>query len=238
MTFNVTGVLIFLLAIIPGFLAQQSRHSLVPRSLKRKSSLEETGEYVVNSLLVHLFFLFWFKIYLSRSDPETLQDLVQSLSQNQPGLWLLDHRYLVVVYVTLTLAGGFFLGFIRALLALNQPVRTWLAGTKWFSALLQRLHVYSFLLEDPVWYGVFRQREKNEITFLEVKLKGHNGYLAGELHSYGIVDDSEREKDFYLTNVWRRDTTQDAAEYMKVAADGVLLNFSDVDWIEVKKSRK
>src|SRR5271170_4001979 len=163
MTFNVTGVLIFLLAIIPGFLAQQSRHSIVPRSIKAKSSLEETGEYVVNSLIVHLFFLAGFKIYLSRHNPQSLTTLVQSLSQNQTGEWLLDHRYLVLVYLTLTLVGGLTLGFVRALLALNQPVRTWLAGTRWFSAILQRLHIHSFLLEDPVWYGVFHQRAKGEV---------------------------------------------------------------------------
>src|SRR5579862_326743 len=235
MTFNVTGLLIFLLAIIPGFLAQQSRHSIVPRSIKAKTSLEETGEYVVNSLIVHLVFLSGFKIFLAWHDPRMLATLVQALSQNRTGGWLLDHRYLVLIYFVLTLAGGLVLGFARGLLALNQPVRNWLTETPWFSAILQKLNIHSFLLEDPVWYGVFRQRVKGEVTFVEIKLKGNNGYLAGELHSYGIVDDSQREKDFYLTKAWRRSTDEGPTDYRRVDADGVMLNFSDVDWIEVKK---
>jgi hypothetical protein len=232
MTFNFTGLLIFLLAIIPGFLAQQSRHSIVPRSIKAKTSLEETGEYVINSLIVHLFFLAGFRFYLSRHNPRVLAALVQALSQNQIGVWLLDNRYLVLVYLIGTLVGGLVLGFIRAVLTLNQPIREWLAGTQWFSAVLSKLNVHSFLLEDPVWYGVFHQRAKGEVTFVKVKLKGDNGRFAGELHSYGIVDDSDREKDFYLIKAWFQKGDEG---YRKLATDGVMLNFSDVDWIEVKK---
>jgi hypothetical protein len=57
MTFDVIGLLIFLLAIVPGFIAQQARSLLVPRSLRTKSVLEETGNYVFNSIVVHLVLL-------------------------------------------------------------------------------------------------------------------------------------------------------------------------------------
>src|SRR5258707_4218717 len=36
------------LAIVPGFLAQQARTLLIPRSLRTQSVLEETGNYVLN----------------------------------------------------------------------------------------------------------------------------------------------------------------------------------------------
>jgi hypothetical protein len=68
MTFDVTGLLIFLLAIVPGFVAQQSRYSIIPRSLQEKSLVEETGDYVLNSVFIHLIVLSCFRIYLLLSD--------------------------------------------------------------------------------------------------------------------------------------------------------------------------
>jgi hypothetical protein len=237
MTFDVTGLLIFLLAIVPGFLAQQSRHSIVPRSLKAKSAIEETGEYVINSLIVHLVLLVAFRIALAWRNPQILATLVQSIADKTLGEWLLGNRYLVFAYFVVSLAGGFILGFVRAVLALNQYMRNWLTRTTWFSAILRMFNIHSFLLEDPVWYGVFRQRVVGEFTFVQVKLKG-GGYYAGELHSYGIVDDSEREKDFYLINTFFRNAGESPNAYRKIDADGVLLNFSDVDAIEVTKVPK
>jgi hypothetical protein len=235
MTFNVTGLLIFLLAIVPGFLAQQSRHSIVPRSIKPKSALEETGEYVVNSLIVHLLFLVGFRVFLSWQNPLALNTLVESLAKKTVGEWFLDNRYLVFVYFVLSLIGGFVLGFVRAVLALNQPIRKWLTDTAWFSAVLKGVNVHSFLLEDPVWYGVLHQRVYGEITFVQVKMKNNGGYYAGELYSYGIVDDSQREKDFYLINSFFRRSDESPEAYHRVDADGILLNFCEVEAIEVRK---
>src|SRR5260221_3330996 len=53
MTFDVTGLLIFLLAVIPGFLAHQARSRLVPRTLRNLSVLEETRNYIFNGVVVH-----------------------------------------------------------------------------------------------------------------------------------------------------------------------------------------
>jgi len=50
MTFDITGLLIFLLGIVPGFLPNNPDLLLIPRSLRTKSVLEETGNYVLNSI--------------------------------------------------------------------------------------------------------------------------------------------------------------------------------------------
>jgi hypothetical protein len=233
MTFDVTGLLIFLLAIVPGFLAEQARHSIIPRSLQNKSTIEETGEYVIDSLFIHFFFLTAFRVLLSWVNPSTLDAFGQAATQKKLPGWAWEHRYLVLSYFVLSLIGGFFFGLLRGVLALNQPVRRKLGGFGWFSRLLENLGLYSFLQTDPVWYGVLRQASKDELTFVQVRMKGSGGSYSGELKSYGILEDSKREKDFYLVNVYF--TKRDEDPYKRLDSDGVLLNFADVDSIEVTK---
>ena len=96
MTFDVTGLLIFLLAIVPGFLAQQARTLLIPRSLRIQSVLEETGNYVLNSILVHLFLLASFRVILGLLRSATPAALGLALSQKQFGSWAWQHRYLLL----------------------------------------------------------------------------------------------------------------------------------------------
>jgi len=87
MTFDITGLLIFLLGIVPGFLAQQSRSLLIPRSLRTKSVLEETGNYVLNSILVHLFLLGSFRVVLAVARSATPATLGAAMAQKQLGNW-------------------------------------------------------------------------------------------------------------------------------------------------------
>jgi hypothetical protein len=83
MTFDVTGLLIFLLAIVPGFLAQQARSFLVPRSLRTKSVLEETGNYVLNSILVNLLLLGSFRLVLGMVRSPAPSTLGVAMAQKQ-----------------------------------------------------------------------------------------------------------------------------------------------------------
>jgi hypothetical protein len=85
MTFDVTGLLIFLLAIVPGFIAQQARSRLVPRSLRAKSVLEETGNYVFNSVVVHLILLGSFRVTLAVVHSGTPASLSAAIVQNCPS---------------------------------------------------------------------------------------------------------------------------------------------------------
>jgi hypothetical protein len=66
-------------------------------------------------------------------------------------------------------------------------------------------------------------------------MKAGVGYYTGEMQSFGVLDDSEKSKDFYLINCYFKESKQD--EYAKLDVDGVLLNFGDVDSIEVMKRR-
>jgi len=233
MTFDATGLLIFLLSIIPGFVAQQSRHSLSPRSLEQKTVLEETGEYVLNSVFVHLILATSFTIGLAVRNPIALASLNAAIQQRKLFEWAWDHRRLALAYFLMSLGVGFVVGIVRGVLALNQPVRKWLLGFRWFRAPLTTAGIHSFLQEEPVWYGVLRQTQKDEVTFVRAKMKAHGDVYTGEMKSFGIVGDSEREKDFFLINVYY--ATSPDVPFSQVVADGILLNFADVETLEVVK---
>jgi Family of unknown function (DUF6338) len=232
MTLDITGVVVFLLAVMPGFVAQQSRHSLVPRPLESKTALEETGDYVLNSFFVHLFSLLFFHEYLARFKPQCLLSFGEAVLSHSLFIWTYDHRYLALGYLCFTLIGGFALGLFRGYLALNQPVRNKLAHRPWFRGILERLHIPSFIEEGPVWYDVLREQQTGELTFMQVKMKS-GCFYTGELERYGILKDSEKNKDLFLVNVYFRGSS--LAPYETMACRGVLLNFSEIEAIEVIK---
>ena len=233
MTFDATGLLIFLLAIVPGFVAQQSRHSIVPRSVLPKTVLEETGDYVLNSVFIHVFLLVAFRLLLSLVNPSLVTSLAGSIDQKKLLYWGWQHHYLVLLYYLLSLITGVFVGFLRGTLSLTQPVRNWLINSVWIRRFLFKLGIMSFLQEEPVWYGVLREQTSGERTFVQVKMKGNSGFYTGELKYFAILPDSEREKDFYLVNVYCSRSEQEA--YTRVDADGILLNSGDTESIEVIK---
>ncbi len=233
MTFDVTGLLIFLLAIVPGFLAQQARSLLVPRSLRTKSVLEETGNYALNSILVHLILLGSFRLVLGILRSAAPAALDVAMAQKQLPGWAWEHRYLIVFYYVASLLLGSILGAFRGILERDRRIGTWLADSRWLSPLLVRLGVLAFLEEAPVWYEALRQKSRNERTFVEVKMKQGGGFYTGGLKSYGIVSDSERNKDFLLVNVAYKKTEENT--YTPMEADGVLLNFADAESVAVIK---
>jgi hypothetical protein len=233
MTFDVTGLLIFLLAIVPGFIAQQARSLFVPRSLRAKSVLEETGNYALNSILVHLILLGSFRLVLGVFRSATPAALGTAMAQKQVASWAWQHRYLIVSYYVGSLLLGSILGLFRGILERERLIGTWLADNRWLSPLLVRFGVLAFLQEAPVWYEALRQRSRDERTFVEVKVKEGGGFYTGELKSYGIVSDSERNKDFLLVNASYKKTEE--SNYTPMDADGVLLNFADAESVALIK---
>ena len=233
MTFDATGLLIFLLAIIPGFVAQQSRHSISPRSVQERTLIEETGEYVLNSVFIHISLVLAFRLVLPVFAPSVLPTLDDAFGQKKLLEWGWQHHRLVSLYYIISLSAGIPLGFFRGALSLNQPVRKLLLRSAPIQRLLIRMGIFSFLLEEPVWYGVLRQRSRDELTFVQIKMKENGGFYTGELKNFAILGDSEREKDFFLVNVFYR--LSDREDYTRLTIDGVLLNFADVESIQVMK---
>ena len=234
MTFDITGLILFLVAVMPGFVAQQSRHTLVPRPLESKTALEETGEYVLNSLLVHLFSLICFREVLIVLDPRLLFTLGQAISGQSVRVWGYEHRYLAIIYLCTTLAAGFLLGLLRGYVALTQPVRSGLSHYKWSQKILKSLHIPSFIQDGPVWHDVLRDRGVETLTVVQIRMKS-GCFYTGALERYSILKDSEKNKDFYLVNAHFRPTCSEP--YQEMRCRGVLLNFSDVEAIEISKTQ-
>jgi hypothetical protein len=233
MAFDTTGILIFLLAIVPGFVAQQARYSITPRSVKPRTVLEETTDYVLNSVFTHAFLLVVFRLVFSLFSPPLLFEISDAVEHNSLLRWGWRHHYLVLFYYSTALLFGVLLGLVRGALSLSHPLRDSLEGQVWVRRLLQKAGIFSFLGEEPVWYEVLRQRSRNELTFVQVRMKATGGFYAGELKMFAIVDDSERQKDIYLVNVFYRKSEQE--NYAPLEGDGVLLNFGDIDAIQVIK---
>ena len=139
------------------------------------------------------------------------------------------------MYFLTSLLVGPLYGFGRGVVALKQPIRKGLLNLSWSRVLLSKIGVNSFLEPDPVWYGVLRNVRSDEITFLQVRLK-NGGFYTGELRSYGLVADKEKQKDFYIVNPYFRASS--AEDYQKLEVDGVLLSFADADAVEIVKQTK
>jgi len=167
MAFDASGILIFLLAIVPGFVAQQARHSITPRSVQPRTVLEETGDYVLNSVFINAFLLLAFRLAFSLFSPTLLREINDAVEQNKLLRWGWQHHYMVLFYYSTALLFGVLLGLVRGALSLGQPFRKWLVGRAWARKLLPKAGIFSFLREEPVWYEVLRQRSRDELTFVQ-----------------------------------------------------------------------
>jgi hypothetical protein len=233
MQFDVTGFLIFLGFILPGFLAQRARYSLAPRSLKPLSPVAEVGEFVLAGVWVHIFLLILFRLYFWAFEEQHFVALINTLYNGSLSKFLWAYRAFVFTYLVLSLAVGYCFGFIQGWLIIKQPVRSWIARRPLPKKMLKWLGIPGFLQEDPVWYFVLKQKSAATMVFLEVEMRNGAGTYTGRLTSYGILDDSVKSKDFYLEDVHFREGR--LGSFTPLDCDGVLLNFEDVAAIQVRK---
>ena len=63
MQFDLTGFLIFLGFILPGFVAQKARDSITPRPLKPQSLVADVGEFVLAGVWVHVLLLIAIRVF-------------------------------------------------------------------------------------------------------------------------------------------------------------------------------
>ncbi len=196
MQFDVTGLLIFLGFVLPGFLAQKARRSLVPSSLKPLSPVAEVGEFVLTGVWVHVLLLFFLGAIGRLFSEHYFTLLIDTLFYATASNFLRAYRVFVFGYIVGSLFLGYCVGFIQGLLVLKQPIRTWLVNKRPVAACLTALGISGFLQDDPVWYFVLKQVTPDTVVFLEIEMKDGAGFYTGKLRTYGILDDSEKAKDF------------------------------------------
>lgn len=218
MEFSFVSLFIFVVFILPGFLAQRSRQTIFPRSLQPVGTLEEAGSLVFSSALVHSLLCALVLAFTSVSCV-----LIQD-GPRRSALLLWHHPWGTLSYLWTALVLGYLLGFIEGWMLLRQPIRTWLLKIG-LRPLLERVGVPALLDERPVWFDVL-SRDSSTTVFVEVALKGNAGYYTGKLVTYAILDDTKRNKDFCLTEVHFK--KQDNEPYSIVPCTSLLLNFEDV----------
>jgi hypothetical protein len=168
--------------------------------------------------VVHLILLVVFRETLAVFRSVTPAGLGAAIVQKQLTVWAWQHRYLVAVYYATSLLLGCILGVLRGVAERDRRIGTWLADNRFLRPLLLRLGVRA-LLEGA--------KTGDERTFVEVRMKENGGFYAGELKSFGIVSDSEPNKDFLLVNVSYK--KEEADTYANLNVDGVLINFADAE---------
>jgi hypothetical protein len=198
MQFDVTGLLIFLAFILPGFVAQKARYSLVPRSLKPLSPVGEVGEFILTGVWIHIFLAVATRVSFRIFAEQYFAVLKNGFYYGTLPQFLWEHRVFIFGYFVLSLVVGYGSGLLQGVLIIKQPIRRWIVRKPFPNRLLRRLGVPGFLQEDPVWYFVLRQKGPDTMVFLEVEMKNGAGIYTGALKSYGVLDDSVKSKDFYL----------------------------------------
>jgi len=235
MQFDIIGFLIFLGFILPGFVAQKARGSIVPRSLKPLSTVAEVGEFVLAGVWVHLTLIVVLRVVFLEFGTQYFAVLADTFQYGTLRGFLWDYRRLIFSYFVLSLAVGYGVGFLQGWQIIRQPVRSWITDRRLPSRLLEKMGITGFLEEQPVWYFVLKQASRSTVVFLEVEMKNAAGFYTGELRSYGILDDSVKSKDFYLSSVhFKQDRPH---PYAPLKCDGILLNFEDVVSIRVVKTQ-
>jgi hypothetical protein len=232
MQFDITGLLIFLALIVPGFVAQKARYSLVPRSLKTLSPVGEAGELVLTGVWIHISLAVAARFFFWAFAEQYFEVLKNTFYYGTLPHFVWNHRVFVFGYFVLTMVFGYGFGFFQGVLVIRQPVRRWIVRNV-SESVLKRLGVPGFLQEDPVWYFVLKQRTPDTMVFLEVEMKNGAGIYTGTLKSYGVLDDSIKSKDFYLEDVHFKESRSGA--FARLSCDGVLVNFDDVLTIQVVK---
>jgi hypothetical protein len=233
MQFDITGFLIFLAFILPGFVAQKARFSLAPRSLKPLSPVGEVGEFVLTGVWVHVLLALAIGTYFSLFARQYCVGLANAFHYGTLSELLWNYRIFAFFYFVSSLVFGYFFGFLQGVLVIKQPIRTWLVREQFPRSVLTKIGVPGFLQEDPVWYFVLKRESAATMVFLEVEMKKAAGFYTGRLRSYGILDDSVKSKDFYLVDVHFKENR--LGSFVPLQCDGVLLNFEDVASIQVVK---
>jgi hypothetical protein len=233
MQFDITGFAIFLAFILPGVIAQKSRDSLVPRSLKPLSAASEVGEFVLAGVWVHVFLLLTARFFFLFIATEYFQHLAMDFAYDSLTRFLWNYRRFIFGYFVVSLLLGYPLGFLQGVLILKQPLRKWATNSRFPTKVLMKLGVTGFLEEQPIWYFVLKQTRGLRAIFVQVEMKNAAGFYTGQLISYGILDDSVKSKDFYLEKVYFKQTNME--QYAPIQCDGLLLNFEDVLTIQVTR---
>jgi hypothetical protein len=243
-------VVLLVLAVLPGYFALRARKSIAPRSLHKKGATEELAEFLVYSALAHiilsvvLIVTVGFVGLIAKGHPLYFIHGRLALPLPELGQRILKlPASLLLIYLPLSFACGWFVGFARGLITVWRPFSRLAtkfgvdedskAGKLWLR------WIGRFLLTGrPIIYDVlFPDADENgtsNLVFVEVTLKDNAGMFIGQVKAFSVLSDEEEHKLLYLIDVYRRNS--DDAEYQPLEVDGVLIDLSEALTISVRQA--
>lgn len=225
------SLLIFLLAILPGAVAQRAKSSLVPRSLETPTAISEIGDYVLTSAWIHFATLLVFSIIVPRTLGQSYsRSLISEIRQSGLALsFLVDHWKIASAYFLVLVVGAYFFGILR-----GYQIRT----KRFQQSLFKKLGLTVALDQRTLWSVVMDgDRPEDCDTWIEVELKDSKGFYQGRLKTYPIVAESERNKEFFLKPAEFKLQRSDRYQPLPDVA-GVLLSFCEVVSMRVARVKR
>jgi len=239
--FDVSTILLVIVAVIPGLFAQRSRNQLVPRSFAPQGASAELAELVALGVSTHGILVFLSAIalllvgWLRNGDPDHFFSKFDSLIAGQ---WCSQHiveaSLIASGYVFVSFFVSHWLGFACGVWRSNSPFTTkLLANATW---LRRWFGVTGLLGERPIIYEVLNPTLDRGITksvFVEVEMKDGLGFYSGQVSQFAIVKDDEPHKPIFMIDVWFKKERN--GDYESVETDGVMFDLADAASLLVKQ---
>ena len=241
MKFDLSTILIVIVAVIPGLFAQRTRNQLVPRSFAPQGASAELAELVALGVSTHGILAFLAAAillvvgWLHKGNPDYCFSKLDSLIA---GPWCSQHiveaSLLAAGYVFVSFFFSHWLGFFYGVLRSSSPfTKRLFANATW---LRRRFGVTGLLGERPIIYEVLNPELDDGITrsvFVEIEMKNGLGFYSGQLSQFAIVKDDEPHKPIFLIDVWFKKERSDL--YQSVETDGVMIDLADAATLLVKQ---
>lgn len=241
MKIDLSTLLLVVIVVIPGLVAQRARDLLMPRSLVDKGASEELAELVAFGVFTHGVLAFFFAIVLlligtfSKAGP---LHYFASLDQWHVTAWANSNRSLATIgsftYIFLSFFASHCLGLLFGVLNSEGGLT---ARIVVHSPWLQRFGITGLLGERPIIYELLNAEadaDGNPKTiFLEAEMKNGLVFYSGQLSQFAIVRDEEAHRPLYMIDPWYKGTRTDS--YVAISADGILIDLADVACLLIKQ---
>ena len=209
MDIDLYKVALFVLAVLPGYLARRGSDSVLPRTQRKIGATEEIAEFLIYSVIVHfvlalIYCLFWIfaGYFYGHSALFFLGDWLKLVpSDLLKRFYGIPAGYLAT-YFCLSFVLGWFIGVGRGLIELwhltERVVRWVITEDSWAGRFLWKNFGRFFITGRPIIYDALfpdlDDKGKRKDVFVELVLKENQGSITGRVTSFSIANDEESHK--------------------------------------------
>ncbi|MGA9071912.1 MAG: DUF6338 family protein [Terracidiphilus sp.] len=248
MDIDLSKVVLFLLAVLPGYLARRGSDRVLPRTQRKTGATEEIAEFLIYSVIVHFVLtliyccfsmlagyfykhsaIFFLGEWLKLSPSDLLKRLYETPSE-----------YLAI-YLCLSLMLGWFLGVNSGLIELwhltERVFRLVVSENSGAGRIFWRYFERFIITGRPIIYDALfpdlDDKGKRKDVYVELVLKENQGSVTGRVTSFSIANDEENHKLIFLVDVYRK--MPGSGQYEKLDTDGMLVDIADAITLQIKQ---